>query len=135
MFYRRSFLQAGLAVVALALASCTVNSPDNVHSPAQPSAPPETNDSNGDFSRSAASATLAASAAEAKKCKTADGPTGSTKVTVTFALSGHVIRAVLRGEPFAGTSVGACVAATFRSAKVPPFHGSPVSVTKSLTIN
>ena len=37
--------------------------------------------------------------------------------------------------PYSGTSVGGCVAAKFRGARVPAFAGSPVSVGKSFSIN
>jgi hypothetical protein len=36
--------------------------------------------------------------------------------------------------PFGGTPVGGCVAKLFRAAKVPPFTGDPVTVSKSFTI-
>ena len=54
---------------------------------------------------------------------------------VTFAPSGNVTSAQVEGPPFAGTPVGGCIASAFRSAKVPPFSGPPVSVSKSFNIN
>jgi len=90
---------------------------------------------NKEFNRGAASAALGGAAGAARSCKKGDGPTGSGKVKVTFAPSGNVTSASVVGAPFAGTSVGGCVASAFRSAKVPPFDGSPVSVTKSFSIN
>ncbi len=71
----------------------------------------------------------------AKSCKKDDGPTGAGKVKVTFAPSGNVTSASVEGPPFAGTAVGGCVAAAFRSAHVPPFDGGPISVSKSFIIN
>jgi len=88
-----------------------------------------------EFNRAAASSALFAAAGAAKGCKKADGPTGQAKVKVTFAPSGNVTTSQVQGAPFAGTPVGGCIAAAFRSAKVPPFEGSPVSVSKSVTIN
>ena len=88
-----------------------------------------------EFSRSAAASALGAAAGAARGCKKPDGPTGTAKVKVTFAPSGNVTSSVVQGAPFAGTPVGGCIAAAFRSAKVPPFEGSPVPVTKSVTIN
>ena len=88
-----------------------------------------------EFNRGAASSALGAAAGAAKSCKTPDGPTGTGKVKVTFAPSGNVTSAQVQGPPFAGTSVGGCVAGVFRGARVSPFDGSPVSVTKSFTIN
>jgi hypothetical protein len=34
----------------------------------------------------------------------------------------------------AGTTVGSCVARLFRAARVPPFKGDPVSVSKAFTV-
>ena len=87
-----------------------------------------------EFNRGAASAALGGAAGAARSCKKPDGPTGSGKVKVTLAPSGNVTSAAVVGAPFAGTSVGGCVASAFRSAKVPAFSGSPVSVTKSFSI-
>ncbi len=87
------------------------------------------------FSRSAAVSALNAAAGAASGCKKPDGPTGRGRVSVTFAPSGRVTTAVVNGPPFAGTSVGGCVAAAFRRASVPPFDGSPVTVHKSFSIN
>ena len=86
------------------------------------------------FSRSAAVSALNSAAASASSCKKPDGPTGRGKVSVTFAPSGRVTSANVGGA-FAGTAVGGCVAGVFRRAKVPPFDGSPVTVSKSFTIN
>ena len=88
-----------------------------------------------EFNRAAASSALNAAAGSARGCKKPDGPTGTAKVKVTFAPSGNVTTSQVQGAPFAGTPVGGCIAAAFRSAKVPPFEGSPVSVSKSVTIN
>jgi len=78
---------------------------------------------------------MGATANNVSQCKKSDGPTGSGRVAVTFAPSGNVTNAVVNGDPFAGTSVGGCVAAKFRAVKVPPFGGSPVTVNKTFTIN
>ncbi|AKT36559.1 zinc-ribbon domain-containing protein [Chondromyces crocatus] len=88
-----------------------------------------------EFNRGAATSALGSAAGAAKSCKKPDGPTGTGKVKVTFAPSGNVTSAQVQGAPYAGTPVGGCVAATFRAARVPPFSGAPVSVTKSFTIN
>lgn len=86
------------------------------------------------FSKGAAVTALSAAANQAASCKKIGGPTGSGKVTVTFAPSGRVTSANVNGAPFAGTSVGGCVASIFRRAKVPPFSGSQVTVSKSFAI-
>jgi hypothetical protein len=88
-----------------------------------------------EFNRGAATSALGAAAGAAKGCKKPDGPTGSGRVKVTFAPSGNVTSAVVDGPPFAGTPVGGCVASAFRSARVPPFSGAPVTVSKSFNIN
>ncbi len=124
-------------VAVLVVSSCNVNSPDDFDAPAQTSAAaaPSVPTAPNEFDRGAASATLQAHSQQAKQCKAADGPTGTAKVKVTWAATGNVTQVSVQGAPFAGTSVGGCVAATFRTAKVPPFEGSPVSVTKSVTID
>ncbi|HYQ14673.1 MAG TPA: GYF domain-containing protein [Polyangiaceae bacterium] len=85
------------------------------------------------FDKNAAVAALGAAAASAGSCKKPDGPTGSGKVSVTFAPSGRATATSVAGD-LAGTEVGGCVARIFRAAKVPPFSGDPVTVSKSFTI-
>jgi predicted Zn finger-like uncharacterized protein len=109
---------------------------------AEPTPPPEktaapASEAGGDkpFNRGAATSALGAAAGSARGCKKPDGPTGSGKVRVTFAPSGNVTSAQVMGPPFAGTPVGGCVAGIFRGARVPPFSGDPISVTKSFSIN
>jgi predicted Zn finger-like uncharacterized protein len=85
------------------------------------------------FDKNAAVAALGAAAANAGGCKKPDGPTGSGKVSVTFAPSGRATATSVAGE-LAGTEVGGCVARLFRSAKVPPFSGDPVTVSKSFSV-
>jgi predicted Zn finger-like uncharacterized protein len=87
------------------------------------------------FSKASAISALGGAASAAAGCKKAGGPTGVGKVQVTFAPSGRVTSATVMGPPFAGTPVGGCVAGRFRSAKVPAFSGSPVTVSKSFAIN
>ncbi len=85
------------------------------------------------FDRGAASAALSGAAGGAKGCKKADGPTGSTKVQVTFAPSGKATQATV-GPPFAGTPTGSCIASAFRGLSVPPFSGAPMTVSKTVNI-
>ena len=85
------------------------------------------------FDKGAAVSALGAAAANAASCKTPDGPTGSGKVSVTFAPSGRATMTNVGGA-FAGTDVGGCVARLFRAAKVPAFSGDPVTVSKSFSI-
>lgn len=86
------------------------------------------------FDVGAAKSALAAAAGQVSSCKSGDGPTGAGKVQVTFAPSGRVTNARVISGPFGGTTVGGCVARTFRGAKVPAFDGDPVTVAKSFNI-
>jgi hypothetical protein len=87
-----------------------------------------------EFNKSAAIAALAAAAGRAAGCKQADGPSGGATVSITFAPSGRVTSSKVTGPPFQGTAVGSCIASAFRAASVPPFEGSPVSVTKNVSV-
>jgi len=112
--------------------------PDKTTAPTATQAPTAAPDPGGggkEFDRAAAMSALSRAAGAAKSCKKDDGPTGSGKVKVTFAPSGNVTSATVEGPPFAGTAVGGCVAAAFRSAHVPPFDGASISVSKTFTIN
>lgn len=104
---------------------------DHVTRAAPPMPPPS---GGAEFNKGAAAAALGAAAGGAKACKKPDGPTGSGRVKVTFAPSGNVTTANVDGPPFAGTSTGGCIAGEFRGVHVPPFDGSPVTVTKSFNI-
>lgn len=109
------------------------SSPDTVK-PAEAPAPAAAPTSDAPpFDKAAAIAALSAAAGNAGSCKTADGPTGSGKVSITFMPSGRATNTQVSGD-LAGTAVGGCVARLFRSAKVPPFSGDPVTVSKSFTV-
>jgi hypothetical protein len=81
-----------------------------------------------------AKARLAAAAGSVQSCKKGDA-TGTGKVVVMFTPSGAAQSATINGPPFEGTPTGNCVAARFRTVRVPAFSGSPFSVSKSFTIN
>ncbi len=87
-----------------------------------------------EFSKSAALAALAAAAGRAAGCKQPGDPSGGANVSITFAPSGRVTSSKVSGPPFQGTATGGCIASAFRSASVPPFEGSPVTVTKSVSL-
>ena len=87
-----------------------------------------------EFNKSAAVAALAAAAGRAAGCKQPDGPSGGATVSITFAPSGRVTSSKVTGPPFQGTPVGGCIASAFRSASVPPFDGSPITVTKTVNV-
>ncbi len=95
--------------------------------------PEEKKGGKGEFNRDAARSALAGAAGAASGCKKPGGPTGRGRVTVTFAPSGRATTASV-GPPFAGTAVGSCAAAAFKSASVPPFDGGAVTVSKSFFI-
>jgi hypothetical protein len=86
-----------------------------------------------EFDRSKASAALTVASAETASCKS-DGEGGQATVRVTFASSGRVTQVAVGGS-FAGTPTSACIAAPFSRASVPPFAGSPVTVSKSVTVH
>ena len=117
------------AAAAIPAAASKPAEPAAAAKPAEAPATPE----GAAFDKNAAVAALSAAAASAAGCKTADGPTGSGKVSVTFAPSGRATATSVAGE-LAGTEVGGCVARLFRSAKVPPFAGDPVTVSKSFSV-
>lgn len=127
------------ATPAAAVAAATPATPAAAAKPADPAAaaakPPEAPAATegAAFDKNAAVAALSAAAASAGSCKTADGPTGAGKVSVTFAPSGRATATSVAGD-LAGTEVGGCVARLFRAAKVPPFTGDPVTVSKSFTV-
>lgn len=86
------------------------------------------------FNKAAAISALSSAAGSAAGCKVPGGPTGTGRAIVTFAPSGRVTSANVSGGKFGGTSVGGCVASRFRSARVPPFSGNAVTVSKSFTV-
>lgn len=86
------------------------------------------------FDKNAAALALRAAEAEAGACRGAGDPSGTARVVVTFAPSGRVTTATVSGAPFAGTTTGGCIAARFRSAQVPAFTGSYVTVTKTVVV-
>ena len=104
---------------------------DETPAPAESAAKPAAGGA--DFDPGAAKTALTAAANNAASCKEPGGPTGSGKVSITFAPSGRPTSVAVTGE-LAGTTVGSCVAKLFRAARVPPFGGEPVSVSKSFSV-
>ncbi|MDI3286226.1 hypothetical protein [Polyangium sp. 15x6] len=100
----------------------------------KPAAPEAPSGGGNEFNRGAASSALGAAAGRAAGCRAPTDPSGTARVSVTFAPSGRATKAQVNGPPFAGTPTGGCIAAAFRSASVPPFSGDPVTVSKSVTI-
>ena len=110
---------------ATAKAAETAAKPDKPSEAPTSDAPP--------FDKAAAIAALSAAAGNAQSCKTADGPSGGGKVSITFMPSGRATNTQVSGD-LAGTAVGGCVAKLFRSAKVPAFSGDAVTVSKSFSV-
>jgi hypothetical protein len=107
--------------------------PPKAAEPATPKVELLPNDQRPPLNQGAAIAALGVAANQAPSCKSADGPSGSGRATVTFSPDGYVT-SVSVSAPFAGTSVGNCVANHFKKAKVPPFRGSPVSLGRAFIV-
>jgi len=95
--------------------------------------PPVPDSERGPMSRGAALSALAAASGRATGCKDPDGPSGPGRAMVTFSPDGPVTSVVLQA-PFAGTGVGNCVATAFKSARVPAFTGSAVTLPGSFRV-
>ena len=89
----------------------------------------EKHDDGPTFDRDAAAAALAG--VDLGKCHVTNAPRGEGHVTLTFATSGSVTTAVVDRGPAVGTPVGRCIAAKYKTVKVPAFHGAPVQVGKA----
>lgn len=77
-------------------------------------------------------AAFAEGEAKAKSCLGATSPSGTARISVTFAPSGEAVGAIVIGAPFANTLEGQCMAAKFRGLHVPAFSGPEVIVRKSI---
>jgi serine/threonine-protein kinase len=110
--------------------------PDSVSLEEQPEPAPKApvpDSERGPMSRGAALSALAAASGRATACKDPDGPSGPGRAMVTFSPDGPVTQVVVQ-PPFAGTGVGNCVATAFRSARVPAFTGSAVTLPGSFRV-
>jgi eukaryotic-like serine/threonine-protein kinase len=94
-------------------------------------APPP--DQRAPLNRASALTSLSGAANQAAGCKRPGGPTGSGTVSVTFSPEGPV-SSVNVSAPFGGTPVGSCIQTVFRNARVAPFSGSAVTLSKSFRI-
>lgn len=103
--------------------------------PSAKAPPAEENESDGPtFDSEAAAGALESAAQRASSCRQPTDPSGVARVTVTFAPSGRVTTANIAGPPFVGTPTGSCIATIMRSATVPVFSGSNITVRKTVTI-
>ncbi|MDF3068908.1 MAG: serine/threonine protein kinase [Polyangiaceae bacterium] len=101
--------------------------------PPAPTEKPPPPDQRTPLNRSSALTALSKAATSAASCKREGGPSGTGSASITFSPDGPV-SSVSISAPFAGTPVGACVQTIFRSAHVPPFSGSAVTLSKSFRI-
>jgi eukaryotic-like serine/threonine-protein kinase len=106
---------------------------DEAAAPPKEAAPSPPEEERGPLNKGAAMAALASAAGRARACGGGDGPTGAGRAMVTFSPEGPVSNVTV-AAPFAGTSAGACIAAAFRTARVPAFTGSAVTLPGSFRI-
>lgn len=85
------------------------------------------------FDSTGAAIAMNEAARRAASCRAPSDPTGAAMVMIKFAPSGRVTTSVIEGGPFAGTTIGGCIALAFRGARVPPFSGEPVTLRKTVT--
>ena len=85
------------------------------------------------LNRGAAISALGSAASAASGCGQEGGPSGRGSASVTFAPNGSVSSVSLSGK-FGGTGVGSCVQAAFRRARLEPFSGGPVTLSRSFEI-
>ncbi|HEY3496754.1 MAG TPA: serine/threonine-protein kinase [Polyangiaceae bacterium] len=100
--------------------------------PEKPAPPPPASERM-QFSVGAARSALAAATGRANACQSGEGPSGQGRAMITFSPDGPV-SSVSLPAPFAGTPVGACISSAFRSARVPAFTGSAVTLPQSFRI-
>lgn len=100
--------------------------------PARTVKPPPA-DERAPLNRASALTALSSAASSASSCRREGGPSGAGSASVTFSPDGPVSSVTL-SAPFAGTAVGACVQGLFRSARVPAFSGSSVTLSKSFRV-
>jgi len=112
-------------------AATSIPTAESLPAPMPPAAPTPALPS---FDARAALAGMQAAIGAASGCRSEEDPSAVVRVSVTFASSGSVTIAQVDGAPYAGTKTGSCVAKVFRSLRVDPFEGQPVTVHKSFLI-
>ncbi|HVY32373.1 MAG TPA: protein kinase [Polyangiaceae bacterium] len=98
-----------------------------------PTEKPPPVDQRAPLNRASALTALSTAANSAASCKREGGPTGTGTASITFSPEGPV-SSVSLSAPFAGTPVGNCIQTVFKSAHVPAFSGSAVTLSKSFRI-
>jgi hypothetical protein len=106
--------------------------PELREAPAQAVAPePTVREPLAPFDPSAAASAMSAAANAALSCREEGVPRWPARVSVTFASTGSVTTATVDGVQISGSAVGGCIARKFRSTRVTPFDGAPVTVHKT----
>ncbi len=121
------------ATPAVATAEAATVSLEEQEAPAPAPKPEVPAGDRGPLNRGAALSALAAASGRALACSNPEGPSGSGRAMVTFSPDGPVTN-VSVPAPFAGTPVGSCVSTAFRSARVPAFTGSSVTLPQSFRV-
>lgn len=101
-------------------------------SPTRPP-PPHAAVAGGEFDKGAAQAALTRASGMVGMCRRPGGLTGAGKAVVTIGSNGRAQSVSVQGK-LANTPIGECVASQFRTVKVPPFDGEPVTVSKGFVI-
>ena len=87
------------------------------------------------FSISAVKDGLNQTIAQLGTCRTADDPSGVSRVVIVFSPSGRVTSAKVSGQPFAGTPTGSCIARRFRAIRIPAFDGEHRTIKKTVVVH
>jgi hypothetical protein len=117
----------------------TASSADSAAAPPAPSALPEPKSAapakvdGPPFNAKAASTNLGIAAARAHGCHMRGDPAGNVSASVTFANSGRVSDVTIEA-PHTGTKTALCVTYKLNTVRVPPYGGSPQTVTQAVTL-
>jgi hypothetical protein len=98
----------------------------------RPSTKPSTSRTKSAFDEGTALAAIRNAGLGSPQC--GEGAAGATVVSVTFAPSGRVTRALVEDGPFRGTAVGGCIARHLRGVSIPPFDGDFRTVRTDVTL-
>ena len=120
---RRSFAEQSAEAASPSADELTQAAPPSAPEPA--AIPP--------FNVKVAKERLSTIATTVASCKEG-GRAGKGRVLIVFAPTGVPESVTLVGPPFEATAAGACIVARFQQARVPPFDGPSMPVTKSFSI-
>jgi serine/threonine-protein kinase len=121
------------AAMTAAVTPAASAAPAAVELEEQEAKPPPPESERQPFSLGAARSALATATSRANACTSPEGPSGSGRAMITFSPAGSV-NSVSLPAPFSGTSVGSCISSAFRSARVPAFTGSAVTLPQSFRV-